>query len=392
MNSQEFLDHNIHNSLSELKNELEDNDVKKKENYQEFKYIVEYICNYFALIDDNVLPSYIDYKNTRQYIGDIVSEIDTKIIESRRIIADLPTNIKNLRDQVLGILPYFPIKSPKLTQKSIDIMTREYQESLVTLKGIIKNSNKIQEFIDNDILDKSQEIEKIYKEITKEEDGIYESIKESYKNINSDLEEIEKEKREFLECYDKVFDSENDDGQIVIGLKTSLEDLKEKTENLISLATTVGLAKSFKEQKEEMEKKSNFWNWIFVASIVAISVIVFVLDIFFTNSIMNSDSIYRYSGALLQKIPFTAPLVWLAFYAAKRRGEYEKIAQEYTHKYTNAAAYEGYKEQIENLNSDNSDLLEKLLTNSIEINAQNPSSIISTSTGHPAEILTNKDK
>jgi Tfp pilus assembly protein PilO len=117
---------------------------------------------------------------------------------------------------------------------------------------------------------------------------------------------------------------------------------------------------------------------------IAAITFTFNFDLNTDSFIFIKDDFSQLLISFLQKIPFYIPFIWFAIYSAKRRGEYERLSREYTHKYTNAVAYESYKEQIKSLNTSN-ELLEKLMENSIEINAINPSNIVSTESGYPLE-------
>lgn len=68
---------------------------------------------------------------------------------------------------------------------------------------------------------------------------------------------------------------------------------------------------------------------------------------------------------LLHKLPLLIPVLWLALFSSKRRSEAQRLQQEYAHKETIAKSYEGLRQQIEKLSSENEELLKKLLDTAI---------------------------
>ena len=76
---------------------------------------------------------------------------------------------------------------------------------------------------------------------------------------------------------------------------------------------------------------------------------------------------------LVYKLPFYAPVLWLAFYASKRRSESQRLQQEYSHKESLAKSYMSYKEQIEAIGDSDNAMLKELITRSIATIAHNAS-------------------
>jgi hypothetical protein len=60
--------------------------------------------------------------------------------------------------------------------------------------------------------------------------------------------------------------------------------------------------------------------------------------------------------AILNKLPIYLPVVWLAYYSSKRRGEAQRLKQEYAHKESLAKSYMGYKDQLEELDDENGEM------------------------------------
>src|SRR5690606_2016354 len=77
--------------------------------------------------------------------------------------------------------------------------------------------------------------------------------------------------------------------------------------------------------------------------------------------------------SVAHKLPFYAPLVWLAYYASKRRSEFQRLEQEYAHKEALAKSYDSYRKQIEDLSGDSDQLMRDLLAKAVSAIAFNAS-------------------
>jgi hypothetical protein len=80
--------------------------------------------------------------------------------------------------------------------------------------------------------------------------------------------------------------------------------------------------------------------------------------------------------ALVNKIPFVAPLVWLALFSSNRRSQYERLQQEYAHKEAIARSYSSYKKQLQDLDSDSDSLQRELISKAIDAIAFNASTTL----------------
>ena len=80
-------------------------------------------------------------------------------------------------------------------------------------------------------------------------------------------------------------------------------------------------------------------------------------------SLTDWDTILK---SLVYKLPFYGPILWLALFASKRRSEFHRLQQEYAHKEALAKSYQSYKKQIEELNTEDQEMLKHLILKSID--------------------------
>lgn len=192
-----------------------------------------------------------------------------------------------------------------------------------------------------------------------------------------------------------IFGEPNDEGLIDNGLsyelgqqKMRMDELEEqqkkryvaineKIESLLPGATSAGLASAYREMKESFDKPIQFSGRIFFA---AIAVLVIGSLAFSIQSIGPQglklaqlggwDTVLR---SFAYKLPFYGPAVWLAYYASKRRSEYQRLQQEYAHKEALAKSYDSYKKQIDELGVPDNSLLATLMQKAIEAISHNAS-------------------
>ena len=145
-------------------------------------------------------------------------------------------------------------------------------------------------------------------------------------------------------------------------------NLFEKIEGLLRGASTVALAKAFKEHKDSFRMMNSLWLIVFVLAILAmmgLSVFAFVYTQFEFNEM------WKYT---LGNLPFLGGVIWLAIYASKQRSQNKRLQQEYAFKEDVAKIHYGLKREIEELGDSplGQKLKEKVLEVLVEVVSLNP--------------------
>ncbi|EAI0518277.1 hypothetical protein E0204_08920, partial [Campylobacter jejuni] len=176
-------------------------------------------------------------------------------------------------------------------------------------------------------------------------------------------------------------------------LENCLNDYKDKFENLykekndkidklLPGATSVGLSKSYKNQKEEIDKSLMKWNWVFW---ISISIFIGGAIFYFYHSFdekFDYVSIFRY-------FPFWIFSGFFIFYSTKQIAEYKRLRNEYAYKEALNDTYVGYERAVEK--SDNKILKDKLLEIMLKAAEFNPSDTLEKSKGeHPLKSIMGK--
>ena len=154
--------------------------------------------------------------------------------------------------------------------------------------------------------------------------------------------------------------------------------LNGQIESLLPGATSAGLASAYREMKDSFARPIRFAGGAFY---VAIAVLIIGSVVMAIDSATWQEGVrFKELGdwqsvlrSLAYKLPFYGPAVWVAYYASKRRSEYQRLQQEYAHKEALAKSYDSYKKQIRELNLEDDEMLISLLNKAIDAIAHNAS-------------------
>lgn len=156
--------------------------------------------------------------------------------------------------------------------------------------------------------------------------------------------------------------------------------LNEQIEGLLPGAASAGLASAYGRMRLSFTDPIRVYSRIFYVSIallVAVSIFFSVEKVYWFGfdfvKVGTWDAIAR---NLLGRLPLAAPLVWLAYFASKRRSEYQRLEQEYAHKEALAQSYDSYKKQVDELGGENHEMLLMLIQKAVEAVSFNASSTL----------------
>ncbi len=239
---------------------------------------------------------------------------------------------------------------------------------------------------------------------------------QSRETIKDLLEESQAELKELNGFYQIVFGtpSEEDETVLVGGLKNELnkrraeldrfkkeqEDrykaLNDEIENLLPGATSAGLTTAYSDMKDSFNDTIAVNTKLFYGSIAFLFLISLVS---ITNRVywfgvdwVDISQLSNLWTNLAYKIPLAIPVIWLAFFASKRRSEAQRLQQEYAHKEALAKSFQSYKTQVEQLGQASNELMAHLLKSAIDAIAYNASSTLETKHGDKSPMQDLLDK
>ena len=232
----------------------------------------------------------------------------------------------------------------------------------------------------------------------KEIEQAKESIIENKGQIKVLLEDVSSEVNDLAKFHIKIFGKENKEGVQEGGLagelnvrtkalsdfeakqKDRYEALNEQIERLLPGATSAGLATAYLDMKKSFDAPIKHASTVFYVAIGALifaSVLLAIDSVSWTRidfvDVGNWDLVLK---SVVNKIPFYVPILWLAFYASKRRSEYQRLQQEYAHKEALAKSYDNYKKQIEDLDEKDLVMQKAFIMKAIDAIAYNASNTL----------------
>ena len=153
------------------------------------------------------------------------------------------------------------------------------------------------------------------------------------------------------------------------------KNLTDQIEALLPGATSVGLAKSFTDRKNEF-KRPRFW-W----SILALSSIALLIPVGYFGqkellalSSSNGFPLWSILEGILLRALYAGPLIWLAIHAGRHHFLAARLEEDYAYKEALSRAFEGYKREMESISETkpDSDALITLCSNTLNAMAQPP--------------------
>jgi len=171
--------------------------------------------------------------------------------------------------------------------------------------------------------------------------------------------------------------------------------LSSKIESLLPGAASAGLASAYRVARLSFDKPIKNASLLFYGAIGVLvfgSLVYVVEDVSWAGikftPVGDWESVLR---GFINKLPFYAPAVWLAYYASKRRSEAQRLQQEYAHKEALAMSFDSYKKQVSELQVKNDELMALLLKSSIDAISYNASTTLDGSHGDKMPMQTALD-
>lgn len=98
------------------------------------------------------------------------------------------------------------------------------------------------------------------------------------------------------------------------------------------------MASAFITRKDELDADRTLWRSVFVLSLVLLT----LAGVFYFAPSLAAKN---WEDTLL-RLPLTAPVVWLAWFAAKQYGYAARLREDYAYKVASSMAFEGYKREM----------------------------------------------
>lgn len=367
-----------------------------------FKVAADSLGNYLS----NQSDAYVSMAN------DAIDEVVFSLLPYVTIRGGVKVNLKQVAKEYSSALAE---ELPRF-RRSVEEETAQVEEELGKAKEVVAEIDSIAARIrtaeseisvgENSILRRAEScLEKVAafeERISKDSDRIYlpsedfdvsliDSIHEAASNSKALFAEFKVGYEESLKRVEEVkgFESYifNGGDSLKLKLETFESDQKrkfhaldKKIQGLIPGAVSAGLAGAYHQQKISFDSPIRNASRVFYGAIIALmlgSLFYLISDVYFWgvrfHSVGNWESVLK---GFVNKLPFYAPAVWLAYYASKRRSEFQRLQQEYSHKEALAKSFESYKKQVADLQVGGDELMALLMKSSIEAISFNASSTL----------------
>lgn len=404
---------NLINQMREWLNDFDESTIPQNEfqNFVRSKKILKYIEDYIKNLDQDLLPN------------EFYQESNSIITRGLNSYTDFNTKCNMC---LKALAQYSNVYIPKKqASKTISEMVSSYDNAIrnalnnVDLQKVQTDANQIEknnqeiEELKAKILESKEKLDQYYEDIESYQIALFEKQENSELSIKQEIEDYKntllndvKNAKELIaensnkideidKFYVKIFGDKGDDDKRSGGLEQHLDtmfaELKEYDDKmkakhdeydkmikgLHERATNASLSASYQEQKKNIYNIIKFWNGGFIACVIALiglSIWIFFKDIEALSANMVDTNAFNVAlFSLIGKFVISLPIIWFAVFCSNRRKEAARLYQEYAHKVAVTSSYASYKDQIQNLNEENQELLIKLMSSAIDIISKNPS-------------------
>lgn len=362
---------------------------------------------------DNLLTYIRPYMIAPKSVGTVLSKalksyannMDQYLEEFQKKSNNLLLEIGGYRDECSELNKEILNTSSKVQEFESELLGNEENEGIkdkitILATQIESMHTQISETYDEILVGDEKNIS-ASKAVTKAKEDVLAKQIEVEKLLQSVTDEVS----DLNDFYIKVFgvQSHDDDEVIEGGLKNELNEklkalsdfeskqsikykaLIDQIEGLLPGATTAGLASAYLEMKNSFNNPIRNSSIVFFIAIAILVIAAGFLAIdatgidaegaIYINFVEFNEWDVVLKG-LIYKIPFYGPIIWLAYYASKRRSEYQRLQQEYAHKEALAKSYDSYKKQLLEIDDKDQTMLQAFLTKAIDAIAFNASATL----------------
>lgn len=308
------------------------------------------------------------------YLSVITEDKFHQDYEQLQVIRKLKEEEEELRNKINSFMQQF--QELEAFTSELDNYKSEYLTLMNDLRSFHEKYHNTEEEVLNqaeNVSNKSEQIDDFYIKIQE----IFESLAEKKEIAHANVVSVNEQRKEvdsllnksrniadsLVEIKEKMRSSQND----LNSLASDFNIQKESIQAIIEDANRASMAGAFKSRKDELKKPliiSEILLYIFLVLIVIISACLLVYS--------TENNTIRWDLFLI-RLPLILPFVWAAWVNGRKNAHLFRLREDYAYKYAAAMAFEGYKKQVQEKDSE---LMKLLLEVSIDNLGKNTSELL----------------
>lgn len=308
------------------------------------------------------------------YLSVITEDKFHQDYEQLQVIRRLKEEEEELRNKINSFMRQF--QELESFTSELDYYKSEYLILMNNIRDFHEKYHNTEEEVLNqaeNVSNKSEQIDDFYIKIQE----IFESLVEKKEIANANVVSVNEQRKEvdlllnksrniadsLVEIKEKMRSSQND----LNDLTSDFNIQRESIQAIIEDANRASMAGAFKSRKDELKKPlimSEILLYIFLVLIVIISACLLVYST--ENNTIRWD-------LFLVRLPLILPFVWAAWVNGRKNAHLFRLREDYAYKYAAAMAFEGYKKQVQEKDSE---LMKLLLEVSIDNLGKNTSELL----------------
>lgn len=222
------------------------------------------------------------------------------------------------------------------------------------LESMLGNKTKIEELtvsFSKDVAERKSSMDVTQNEVTQKAEDLFTKLEEDegkfYDQLDNKTEDASKSK----EKIDSIEKSSNLIGQKISDTELRIQRTLKDAEKALTSATAAGLAKEFETRRKDLFTTQKWWVFGLISSLVLALVIAFFRLHSMQELLIKPEKAAGsiiFLNILISVLSIAAP-VWFAWVSTKQIGYCFRLSEDYGFKASIAAAYEGFRKEIEQL-------------------------------------------
>ncbi|MEQ1632015.1 MAG: hypothetical protein ABL997_06555 [Planctomycetota bacterium] len=255
-----------------------------------------------------------------------VSGLVTQVEQSAQVAAQRSSHIEEGRKYVDGVRAELDTLKNE-AQKSAALVTshlHESKSSTEALASLVATSNLQKQGIDS---------------ATKEAQDLLEQCRHHQK-LTHQLAAVSSQVEQRVAKYEDALKE----------LQAKASERLQTIEGLLPGAASAGLASAFDMRRRQFRLPMLVWHTLFVLSLAGLITIAWLEFGILTNP-ASTETWDRLALMLVHRLPFMAPLAWLAYYSSTKAALAQRVEEDYAFKEAVSRSFEGYRREMSELSS-----------------------------------------